>query len=376
MKHFILLSLITLVISSCNQDKWTQPNPITYTGFQSDDVKFADDQCNDVLKDGVFNRYKFESKEKMKLAIQKFITYSRDQIDSIKNGTKIDADIPIPMAEEFLSFGLSYEDEEKQFQEIKEKYKDSTTINLETSEEIFVERIFASKTIVSAWEKCMEMKLSQKGIVVKLIGNKSKNFIMMLNKIPANKFDPKKAKITSIITSPNIKMLQPINLKKGWFLKDFEGISQSFFRLDSATASIVVNFDGFDAVTLNIPAIIKPKPIAKFEEKWFKEDENGNKYFQVFSFPTEDRHNKGGVIREGDLALTDKSGRIYNVEHFCSDFGGWCYNPNGGYAIKYFLTNTEKNSFRWSRKFDGRGHTDTYIAYYEKKRSVCIENCN
>lgn len=122
-----------------------------------------------------------------------------------------------------------------------------------------------------------------------------------------------------------------------------------------------------------VPAPVKGPP--KMETRWFRSDQGGQEYRQVFVQRTENRHGRPDIVASGTSSIAVPDARIYRVDYSCVGFPcGWSYNPDGGYGGKVVIQGDGK-SFLWWRRWDGDPCDDVYTAYYEVSREVCVENC-
>lgn len=84
---------------------------------------------------------------------------------------------------------------------------------------------------------------------------------------------------------------------------------------------------------------------------------------RVFCIWSENRHNRGHVIRSGNICFPPGY-LIAKANYFCNQgHCPWSYNPSGGYHANYRY-HTGNRCIAWTRKWDGRPARDCYRVYF------------
>ena len=141
-------------------------------------------------------------------------------------------------------------------------------------------------------------------------------------------------------------------------------------RQNKASVSIVLNIEDFPRqLAMQFPPI--PKPLPKYEIRWFRQDESGRPYYK----DTPPIAINCNCPVSAEWALNESNARIYSVDYSCAGSGcGWSYHPAGGYSTSARISG-DGQSFRWFRTWQGVPATEIYRVFYEKQRGVCIANC-
>jgi hypothetical protein len=140
--------------------------------------------------------------------------------------------------------------------------------------------------------------------------------------------------------------------------------------------------------------IVEQKPQPRYEYRWVRE-EGGRKFSQTFYIDVPNSLMTPDGMRQrpfrpdfnptetGTFSLSDFNGKIYDVIYTCSGAQnlacGESFNPDfppdDNKKAKFDLIDGGK-SFQWYRKRQNQNPIrETYTAYYELYRLVCVENC-
>lgn len=322
------------------------------------------DQCRDILSQGLMREFKFTSKKDYVLALKRAITSSDEQIRQTNRSNNVNASIGIKILT--LGFGSSSSDQD--YLNIKKKYMENTSLDISEHDLQQIEIRIADPVIVQAWSDCMGG--NKNGISYKVFGDVAKDFTVQLVYIPTSAFDPKVITLNNFVISKGITPVAPLKFKSGLKLRQYESTSQQFSRKNNDAATITID-SRYKPVSIALNRIV-PEP--ETEEIWTKTDENGNLYKQVFYATTPECHDcsdKPLIVWSRTETLDNKNGKIYRVDRDCSGSGcGWNYSSaSDGYGIVYHILDPG-NQFWYERRIGGVACTEINTAYYEVKRRV------
>jgi hypothetical protein len=283
------------------------------------------------------------------------------------------------MAENLLRIGLGFSHDKTQYEQIKKKYTSNTKLDIEQKDLTWISQRITSDRIVTAWQECIKTKFGdQRGVTSFVTNDQSKELFLQINWIPRSKYEPARVKITRVTMSSNLKRSGKAEIIDGSWIETYTGLTQKIIRKDSAAASITINVQGLKPVTVQLKKISRPPVKPVMQDQWTKADETGKLYSQTFVITTQQcwdcRH--GGIRKDGVLSIDDAEGRIYDVKYQCQGAEcGWNYSgcAGGGYGICGKILNDRR--YQWFREWDGGVTYDIYTLYYEKKRPVCVSNC-
>jgi hypothetical protein len=341
-------------------------------------TSFAQSICNEILKQGAFDYYELQSEKHFDYIFKKLVVMSREEIEQQINNRTLEASIPIPFAETFLN--LAYGDDENRYKHIKEFYQNNTEVNISTDDRTWLVSKIANEKIVSAWEHCV----IDKELNLELTGDIKNDFSISLMYKP-NREGPRSTILTGVTISSNLKKTNADKFKTGQRINQFNSYTQQFKRTDSNSVSLVLDIKGFPKpVKIEIPAI--PKPLPKYEVRWFNTDEQGKPYYYDHTFMSANNSHPDdkccAIMVDKNVTLAQlgiTNARILDISYTHAGAGcGWNYNQNGaggGYAGQYSIS-ADRQSFHWWRSWDGIPCQETYRIYYEKPRGVCVKNCS
>lgn len=335
--------------------------------------------CRDVIDKGTMRYFKYKSVHEFKAALKKAIVLDEDQLKSIDDSKSASLGVSIPLAKALAAFNGSYNSDHEEFESLKRKYRDNSTLDISDEDLLQIEMQVGDPTLIDAWKFCIkEAFQNERGIQTFTSGDEFSEFVLNLNYFPKSKFDPERTTVTGIDYSSNLKLIGRENIKEGATLENYTGLTQKFKRLENRLpAYIKISVEGFDVPAIDLIAFVPPPKNPVYEPQWMKEDEKGNKYFQAFVInhpecwdcSDDDEY----IISSQTFNLDDKAGKVYEIKGECSGSGcGFNYSPPenpGG------ITRLSPTSFAIRRIIKGPVCSETYTAYYEKLRDVCIKNC-
>lgn len=338
--------------------------------------------CGQILHDGTMRYYKYTNLHDYKAALKKAITLDESQLKTLDDSKSASLGISLPMAKGLAAFNGDYSSDHEEYESIRKKYTDNSTLEISDEDLVKIEQQIGDPTIVNAWRECIQTAFkNERGIRAFTSGDEFSDFVLNLNYFPKSQFDPKKTKVTAIDFSSNLQKVGEDQIKKGATLESYTGLAQRFKRINNKLpAYIKVSVQGFSVETVDLIAFVPPPVNPEYETQWLKEDEKGNKYFQSFviNHPQcwDCSDDDEFIISSQTFNLDDKSGKIYEIKRDCSGSGcAWNYSPVPGAGYADNVKTLSNTSFFIQRLIKGPPCTETYTAYYEKQRQVCVKNC-
>jgi hypothetical protein len=338
--------------------------------------------CGQILHDGTMRYFNYSNLHEYKSALKKAITLDESQLNTLDDSKSASLGISLPLAKGLAAFNGDYESDHEEYNELRRKYTDNSSLEISDEDLVKIEQRIGDPNIINAWKECIQTAFkNERGIRAFTSGDEFSDFVLNLNYFPKSQYDPKKVKIASIDFSSNLQKVGNDQIKKGVFLETYTGLAQKFKRLNNKQpAYIKVSVQGFSVETVTLEPFIPPPINPVYEQKWMKVDEEGNQYFQAFVInhpqcwdcSDDDKF----IISSQTFTLEDKAGKIYEIKRDCSGSGcGWNYSPvpGAGYADNVKILSA--TSFFIQRLIKGPPCTETYTAYYEKQRNVCVKNC-
>lgn len=332
---------------------------------------FAQDACSDILQWGVYDSYNISNERQFDYLFTELVNMDKEQLRNQINNRSLDVNIPLPLAESFLSLDASSGSNEEIYNRVKQSYESSTYNSISSTDRQYLYANVVNTNIVSSWQTCMS---NPSIIELEIQGNIKTTFSLSIKYVHGD-VALSDRDITGVNYS-NLSIAGDTVFTVGKSLKPLNTYSQIFVRSDSSEAFIILNIEDYaEPVTLSLPSISPPPPV--YEVKWYKRDNSGELYSETFRHISESRHNRPARYAGGEYYLSDSGGKIYKVE-FNHDGGGCGYNyhPVSGYGKWVRILQPTQNGFEWKRKWDGHPCEEFYTAFYMIKRGTCIENCS
>lgn len=332
--------------------------------------------CSDILRIHVVNKLKFKNNKEYKKIMNEMVKMSYDELKTYRDSHAADVDFLSATITSLFSFGASFEQEKEEYERLQSKYEKNSKLDISTIDEVSLITQASDKNVIDAWQKCMD----QTGVSASISGEEctSRNFILTIGYHPKNA-PRKQITVQKVVHTNDIAPKDAKTISKPFIITQASDISIQFDKVKEYPGSITVDFKGYGTITVNtqncIPPVVKPKP--QYAEVDVLTDAAGNLLSQTFPAQTSpNRHNLESRIGYGELEISNKANNptVYRVE--MSRFGEgcpWSYNPLGGYDPKWVLITPTK--FRWERRWAGKPCTESYIAYYKFKKTVCVANC-
>lgn len=338
--------------------------------------------CGQILHDGTMRYYKYTNIHDYKAALRKAITLDETELRTLDDSKSASMGISLPMAKSLAAFNGDYESNHEEYEYLRKKYIDNSTLEISDEDLVKIEEQIGDPTIVNAWKECIQTAFkNERGVRAFTSGDEFSDFVLNLNYFPKSQYDPKKTKITAIDFSSNLQKVGEDQIKKGAVLESYTGLAQRFRRINNKLpAYIKVSVQGFSVETLDLEAFVEPPIKPEYQTKWLKTDEKGNEYFQSFviNHPQcwDCSDDDEFIISSQTFNLDDKKGKIYKITRECSGAGcPWNYSPIAGAGYADNMKQLSETSFFIQRLIKGPLCTETYTAYYEKERRVCVKNC-
>ncbi len=338
--------------------------------------------CEQILRDGTMRYYHFSSVQVYKEALKKAITLDESQIKTLDDSKATSLGVSLPLLKGLAAFNGDYSSDHEEYEEIRRKYTDNSTLDISDEDLVKIEQKIGDPKIINAWKDCIETAFkNERGVRAFTSGDEFNDFVLNLNYFPKGRRDPEKTKIRSITFTSNLKKVGQDQIKAGAKLESYAGLAQQFKRLDNKTpATITITVEDFSVEPVNLSAYIPPPVNPEYQLQWVKEDEKGNKYFQAFVInhpqcwdcSDDDKY----IISSQTFNLDDKEGKVYEIKRECSWSGcSWNYSPVPGAGYADNIKTLSNTSFFIERLIKGPPCTETYTAYYEKQRKICVKNC-
>jgi hypothetical protein len=220
-------------------------------------VSAFDGPCDGILKQGIMNKYKYVSEDKLNVDLKLLLNMSRAELQKYADDNSGSIAIPIYGA----MIGAAFSSKSDSLKELREHLKVDQKLNYSSSASTIIELELVDEGIVKAWRDCVAQHAHQR-LATSIRGSTEKpdgEFIISLDYVPTSDFDPPTYTIKAI-TITGAEPVGESRLKPDAIIKRFSGVSKLYKRKGTSKVDVTIDFDGNPSITSSIDEITVPKP--------------------------------------------------------------------------------------------------------------------
>ncbi len=325
-------------------------------------VSYSQDQCRDILKDGLRDQYEFEDSTDFDSSFDSWVSGDGFRKFVRDNESDVGFSIPFP---KIGSFSLTNKSSTNRIREFQSSYTNQLSSSQKDFTRTRIMRKVANEPTIDAWEECMRLKINNEagGLIISQESYDETSNYVEINIKWVPRMRENEAELAEDIQVIKGSLLSP-NVKKG-FTIGTEWISLIFER-NQADEEMLVQFilnEQLGSKTIRIKPIVKdlnpPEEIDKdlSLKDLFLANVSGTWVYQSFTYPAQDALHQtvlppilyANVLSTWTRPIYSSSGKL--LGHHNQDFGN---------TFETFLLTINKTDLKGEYRFTNKDNSSLY----------------